>query len=194
MKALLSWLWALFWQKPVEKFPSSIPPGPGKPNAPKPNKGKKSLAAIVGGAAAGTLITFVPSFEGMVLRGYKDPIGIVTACAGHTKTAVLGRAYTLEECNRLLDQDLAEHAAGTMAAIKVPTTPGERAAYVSFTYNVGVGAFRSSTMLKKLNAGDHAGACNELLRWTKAGGKELKGLVRRRQAELALCQQPGIRS
>jgi lysozyme len=165
----------------VPKYPSSIPPAKGKATA------KKSLTALVGAGAAGILVTFVPQFEGMILRGYKDPIGIVTACAGHTKTAVFGRAYTLEECNTLLDQDLASHAAGTMKCITVPTSVGERAAYVSFAYNVGTGAFCKSTLVRKLNAGDRVGACNELLRWTKAGGKELKGLVRRRQAELELC-------
>ena len=149
--------------------------------------GRKSLAAIVGGGTAATLLNFVPAFEGVVLRGYKDPIGIVTACAGHTRTAVLGRPYTREECTKLLDEDLAEHAAGVMSCIKVPTNPGERAAYVSFGFNVGTGAFCKSTMARKLNAGDRHGACDELFKWTKAGGRELPGLVRRRKAEHALC-------
>jgi lysozyme len=60
-------------------------------------------------------------------------------------------------------------------------------ALVSFTYNVGAGAFRTSTLLKKLNAGDTVGACNQLPRWNKAGGKVLPGLTRRRAAEQALC-------
>lgn len=121
------------------------------------------------------------------MRGYRDPIGIVTACSGHTKTAVLGRPYTVEECNQLLDQDLAEHAAGAMACINVPTSTGERAAYVSFAFNVGVGAFCKSTMARKLNAGDHKAACDELMRWTRAGGRELPGLVTRRETERDLC-------
>ena len=196
-------------QKLLERFfgkkegfvttPAKSPTRPvAKATAPSPSSkkplGKKSLTAIVGAGAAGILVTFVPKFEGMILRGYKDPVGIVTACAGHTKTAVLGKPYTIEECNKLLDEDLAVHAAGTMACIKVPTTVGERAAYVSFTYNVGVGAFCKSTMARKLNAGDYRGACDELLRWTKAGGKELKGLVRRRQAERDICLQGGTRT
>lgn len=113
------------------------------------------LAAIVGPAAAGMLLVQVPKLEGTILRGYKDRVGIVTACAEHTKTAVLGRPYTPAECEQLLDQDLAEHATGVMRCITVPTTAGERAAFVSFGFNVGIGAFCRSTMARKLNAGDH---------------------------------------
>lgn len=203
----MNFWWALFQRifgarkaiaKPVDVPPTvtiNIPvPTPQENKVTLPKKTEKSLVGYVGVGAAGLLLVMVPKFEGMVLRGYKDPIGIVTACAGHTKTAVLGKAYTMEQCNKLLDQDLAEHAKGAMRCIKVPTTPGERAAYVSFAYNVGTGAFCKSTMVRKLNAGDYIGACNELGRWTQAGGKELKGLVRRRAAERALCVAPGSRS
>jgi len=150
------------------------------------SKGK--LIALVGAAAATTLGAFVPEFEGMVLRGYKDPVGIVTACAGHTLTAQLGRPYTKEECDSLLEYDLAVHAAGVMKCVKPEMTTGQKAAFVSFAYNVGIRKFCESTMAKKLNSGDAAGACKELSRWTTAGGKQLMGLVRRRAAERALCE------
>lgn len=149
---------------------------------------KKPLSAVVGAGCCGLLLTYVPKFEGMILRGYKDPIGIVTACVGHTKSAVLGRPYTVDECKALLDQDLSDHAEGVMRCITVPTSTGERAAYVSFAFNVGVGAFCRSTLLRKLNAGDHAGACDELLKWTRAGGRVLPGLVKRRETERAICK------
>jgi lysozyme len=151
-------------------------------------KTKKSLKATVGAGACCILLAYVPSFEGMVLRGYKDPIGIVTACAGHTKTAVLGRPYTESECNNLLENDLADHADGVMSCIHVPVNTGEKAAYVSFGFNVGVNAFCNSTMSRKLNAGDHTGACAELSRWVKAGGRVLPGLVKRRATERAICE------
>lgn len=149
---------------------------------------KKGLKATVGAGAAAMLLSIVPQFEGMVLRGYKDPIGIVTACAGHTKTAILGRPYTRAECAALLEQDLVEHAKGLQQCVKVPLNAGQTAAFVSFTYNVGVGAFCRSTMVRKLNAGDYEGACNELPKWTKAGGRVLPGLVKRRAAEQAICE------
>ncbi len=65
--------------------------------------------------------------------------------------------------------------------------PETRAALGSFTYNVGVGAFNSSTLLRKAKSGDLIGACNELTRWVYAGGRKLKGLVIRREAERELC-------
>lgn len=148
----------------------------------------KKLVAVVGLAAAATLSTAVPKLEGMVLRGYKDPIGIVTACAGHTKTAVLGRAYSKEECVTLLQQDLAEHALGVHKCTPLEKfTPGQRAAAVSFAFNVGVAAYCGSTFAKKLVAGDPT-ACAELSRWTRAGGRELPGLVTRRKIERDMCE------
>lgn len=146
------------------------------------------LIGIVGIGAASVLGSFVPQFEGMILRGYKDPVGIVTACAGHTATAQLGRPYTREECQMLLEQDLVHHAEGVMKCIKVPLTTGQKAAFVSFAYNVGNGAFCKSTLAKRINAGEGIKACSELSRWTTAGGKVYMGLVKRRAAERVLCE------
>ena len=72
-------------------------------------------------------------------------------------------------------------------SVKVKLNDYQKAALYSFTYNAGVGAFKSSTMLKKLNAGNTKGACDELRRWTYAGGKQWKGLVTRREIERELC-------
>lgn len=148
----------------------------------------KRLIVAVGASAAAILATYVPKFEGVVLRGYRDPVGIVTACAGHTATAVLGRPYTKAECEQLLVSDLAEHAEGVNKCIKRPLTPGQRAAFVSFAFNVGTSKFCGSTMARKANAGDMAGACAELSKWTYAGGRQLPGLVKRRVTERAICE------
>lgn len=149
----------------------------------------KKLIAIVGLTAATALTATVPKMEGMVLRGYPDPIGIVTACMGHTKTAVLGRAYTKEECVGLLQQDLAEHALGVHKCTPLDKfTPGQRAAAVSFAFNVGVSAYCHSGFAKKLAAGDPT-ACAELDKWVYAGGKKLPGLVNRRRTERAMCEE-----
>lgn len=151
--------------------------------------GQKTLKATVGAGCAAMLLAYVPQFEGMILRGYKDPIGIVTACAGHTKTAVLGRAYSVLECKALLDQDLVEHSEGVLKC--TPDLAGQThrlAAASSFAYNVGVGAYCRSTMARKFNAGDYAGACAELSKWTRAGGRVLPGLVKRRATERAICE------
>jgi lysozyme len=149
---------------------------------------KGRLVALVGAGAATLLLTHVPQFEGVILRGYTDPIGIVTACAGHTRTAVFGRPYTREECDALLVEDLIDHARGVDACVTVPLSIGQRAAFVSFAYNVGVDAFCRSTAARKLNAEDYAGACAELSRWVYGGGEVLPGLVARRQIERDMCE------
>ena len=93
--------------------------------------------------------------------------------------AVVGKRLSDDECERLLQQDLGI----ALAAVdkQLPNLPPEtRAAFGSFTYNVGVGAFNTSTLLKRARAGRMTEACDQLLRWTYAGGRILKGLVIRR--------------
>lgn len=148
------------------------------------------LAARVGAAAAALLLAAVPAFEGTLLKVYRDPIGILTACTGHTGPDVrAGGTYTREQCAQILETDLVEHWDRIQPCIKVATTDGERAAFTSFAFNVGSGAFCGSTLVRRLNAGDHAGACVELSRWTYAGGKQLPGLVTRRATERAWCER-----
>lgn len=157
---------------------------------------RASLKATVGAAAAAMLMTHVPQFEGMILRGYKDPIGIVTACAGHTKTAVFGRPYTLDECNELLIIDLVEHAEGVLKCTPVlADKPFQLAAASSFAYNVGVGAYCRSTTARRFNAGNYVGACKAMNesdsgkpQWVYAGGRVLPGLVKRRAVEREMCE------
>jgi lysozyme len=71
--------------------------------------------------------------------------------------------------------------------IKVPISQGEFEAYVSLTYNIGSGAFCRSTLVKKLNTYDYQGACKEILKWSYFKGKQLPGLVKRRNEEYRLC-------
>lgn len=71
--------------------------------------------------------------------------------------------------------------------VTVPLAQNEYDAYVQLSYNIGAGAFCGSTLVRKLNAGDYLGACQEILRWNKFKGRELRGLTNRRQAEYQLC-------
>jgi lysozyme len=151
---------------------------------------RKPLAAVVGAGCCAILVAYVPRFEGTMLQGYRDPIGIVTACTGHTGAgAEMGRTYTPEECQQFLQTDLVQHAEGVLAC-----TPGLRdkqgplAAAVSFAFNVGTAKYCGSTMARKFNAGDVMGACAELSRWTYAGGEQLPGLIQRRAAEREICE------
>ena len=141
------------------------------------------LSAALVLAGAGT----VSYYEGVSNKAYLDPVGIWTICYGETKGVSKGDYKTDEECLDSLAEELTEHHKKMVMYIKTPISEREEAAYLSFTYNVGVGAFSKSTLLKKLNSGDRAGACNQLLRWDKAGGKRLKGLTLRRQSENKLC-------
>ena len=149
---------------------------------------KEKLIATIGGAAMVLAVPLVQKYEGTVLRSYRDPVGIVTACTGHTGPELkMGQAYTRQQCEDMLYKDLAQHA-DALACIRQPLTDGQRAAFVSFAFNVGEGAFCGSTLVRKADAGDFDGACAELSRWTYAGGKQLPGLIKRRAAERQLCE------
>jgi lysozyme len=130
-------------------------------------------------------------WEGTEYVPYRDVVGVLTVCNGYTGPDIIpGRTYGKVECDMLLKKELTEHGMGVLKCTKVPLNQNQYDAFASFTYNVGVGAYCKSTLLRKLNAGDYTGACRELLRWDKAGGKVYRGLTKRRQAEMALCLKP----
>lgn len=132
--------------------------------------------------------------EGIEHYPYRDVVGVVTVCYGHTgKDIVWGKYYSQKECDALLNADLALVSAQVDPLIKVPVAVTQRAAIYSFVYNVGVGNFRKSTMLQYINQARYQDACDELKRWTLAGGKRWNGLVTRREVEKQVCewqQQP----
>ncbi len=106
----------------------------------------------------------------------------------HTgKDIMLGKTYTKAECKTLLNKDLATVARQINPYIKVDIPETTRGALYSFVYNVGAGNFRTSTLLRKINQGDIKGACDQLRRWTYAGGKQWKGLMTRREIEREIC-------
>lgn len=143
-----------------------------------------SLAAVIALAAPGVML-----YEGAVLTTYADPVGIPTICFGHTGADVVpGRVADLPECQALLQGDLAKALDGVGQCIRVPMHPHQAAALVSFTYNVGTANLCASTLARKANSGDWAGACKELDRWVYAKGIKLNGLVKRRAAERAMCE------
>lgn len=130
----------------------------------------------------------VTHFEGLRSKTYLDPVGIPTVCYGHTATAVIGQVKNAGECQQLLNSDLTVAINAVDSLVKVPLPVERRAALVSFVYNVGSGQLAGSTLLRKLNAGDVAGACAEFDRWVFAAGVKLNGLVARRAEEKALCE------
>lgn len=122
--------------------------------------------------------------EGLRLTAYLDTGGVWTIGYGHTGADVReGLTIPLSEAERLLTRDLKVAEGHVNDAVKVKLTQNQFDALVSFVYNVGGGAFRSSTLLKLLNAGDYEGAAYQLPRWNKDNGKVIPGLTNRRHEE-----------
>lgn len=136
---------------------------------------------------AAIALTVVAGFEGLRQAAYLDPVGIPTICFGETKGVRLGQRATLEQCQGMLADSLAIANRAVDVCISAPLPDYRRAALVSFTYNVGQANLCSSTLARKLNAGDAVGACNELPRWNRAKGIVLPGLTKRRAVERNMC-------
>lgn len=148
------------------------------------DKQRKAATAF---AVSALMLVSIAAHEGYRQKAYQDVRGVWTVGYGETKGVTKDSSMTRLEAQERLSQSAAEHAKGMVQCIKVPISQGEFDAYSSFTYNIGVRAFCTSTLVKKLNQKDYDGACKELLRWTQAGGKVYPGLVKRRQQEYETC-------
>jgi lysozyme len=141
-------------------------------------------------------IYLIKEFEGLRLEAYKCPAGVWTIGYGTTARAGVGikpengMVITEAEADWYLEQAVAKFAAGVDAVITAPVGENEFAAMVSLAYNIGMTGFRKSSALRHFNAGDRAKAAAAIKLWNKAGGKVLAGLVRRREAEVALFWTP----
>jgi len=141
-------------------------------------------------------IDLVKEFEGLRTTAYKDSAGVWTIGYGTTGRAgvgidpVEGMEITEAEAEYYLQKGLEKFSTEITGAITQPINENEFGAFVSLAYNIGSGAFKRSTALRKFNAGDKQGAANAMLMWNKAGGRVLNGLVRRREAERALFLTP----
>nr|DAQ81604.1 MAG TPA: endolysin R21 like protein [Caudoviricetes sp.] len=146
---------------------------------------------VSGGLGAVGLIAvpFVSDFEGLRTAAYLDPVGIPTICYGSTHGVRIGDQKTKAECDRLLETELLQYLVAVDTYVNVPMPDTRRAALTSFAYNVGIENFRRSTLVRLMNAGQTRAACDQLTRWVFAKGQFLRGLLRRREAERALCLQ-----
>ncbi|ULH10794.1 lysozyme [Serratia marcescens] len=136
-------------------------------------------------------MNLIKKFEGCRLTAYQDSIGVWTIGYGWTqpingKPVTQGMTITQQQADELLQQGVVQYEQGITKAVTVEINQNQFDALVSFSYNLGINALNSSTLLKKLNGSDYNGAANEFLRWNKAGGKVLPGLTRRREAERKL--------
>ncbi|EEJ8283266.1 lysozyme [Salmonella enterica] len=131
-------------------------------------------------------INLIKRFEELKLRAYKCPADIWTIGYGHTTGIEPDDVITEEQAILLLRQDIAKSERVVNQCVHVPLTQNQFDALTSFVFNLGVRRFRTSTLLKKLNAGDYDGASREFGRWVNVGSKILPGLIRRREAERML--------
>ena len=132
----------------------------------------------------------VKRFEGLRLEAYRCPAGVLTIGYGSTGPHVrTGLVITPGEADRLLDKDLSRFETGVDAMLcGAPTTEDEFSAMVSLAFNIGLGNFATSTLLKRHKAGNKIGAANSFLSWVYAAKKKLPGLMRRREAEKELYE------
>jgi lysozyme len=166
--------------------------GPHVPPPPPPpaNPGDKTL----GTKGAALIKAFESCLEPVPggCQAYLDPVRVLTIGWGHTKDN--GRQFdassiwTQAECDAEFLKDMAVFIAAVNNFVKVPINQDQFDALVSFAFNLGADSLKNSTLLKKLNAGDFAGAAQEFQRWNKAKGKVLPGLTRRRASEALLFQ------
>lgn len=128
-------------------------------------------------------VAFIQGWEGTRSDAYLDSVNVPTICTGSTKNVFIGQHATLAECEERLKEDTTYAGKAVQRLVTVKLTQAQYDALVSLVFNIGPGAFARSTLLRKLNAGDCYGAADEFLRWDRAGGKRLRGLQNRRQAE-----------
>ena len=137
-------------------------------------------------------ITLTKQFESCKLTSYRDTGGVLTNGYGNTHRVIEGSTITQEQADRDLLMNVQDAEDAVNDFVKVTLTQGEFDALVDFTFNVGVNAFRNSTLLRLLNDAQYQAACDQLDRWNMDNGKVYRGLVRRRDAEQALFLTPDI--
>ena len=136
-------------------------------------------------------VAFIKRWEGVKLKAYLCPANVWTIGVGHTAAMgdpkpVSGMKITEAEADAILRRDLGSIERDVEKAVTVRLNQRQFDTLVSFVFNVGIGAFRKSTLLKKLNASRYDEVPSELMKWTRAGGRVVQGLVNRRKAEADL--------
>ena len=142
-------------------------------------------------------LDLIKRFEGFSRTVYFCPAGYPTIGYGHVVKDDEDFSAGIDETKgeELLRQDAQIAERAVLRLINVPLTDGQFDALVSFTYNLGGGALQRSTLRRKINREEHAEVPEQFMRWVWAGGRKLKGLIRRREAEVKLyicqCLTPG---
>lgn len=150
--------------------------------------GLKNRIAVAALSLSAAGLVGIANWEGFSDKAYVPVAGDVpTIGFGSTEGVKMGDTITVPQAIERLYRDTGKAESAIGRCVKVPLSQGEYDAFTSFAFNVGAEAFCSSTLVKKLNAGDYAGACAELKRWVYVDGRRVHGLVNRREAEYRMC-------
>lgn len=115
-------------------------------------------------------------------------VGSPPACVGETKGIRMGMTFTKPQCEAMLLKRLAEDFAPAVErCARQPMGDDLYTAHLSLAYNIGTNAYCKSSVVRLWNAGERRASCNAFMMWDRAGGRVIAGLVRRREAERALC-------
>ena len=133
-----------------------------------------------------TGLALTQSFESCKLESYQDSKGVWTLGWGRTLNVLPGMTCTQEQANQWLAEDIHAAEACINTNVRVDLNQNQYDSLVDFAYNIGNGAFKQSTLLQLLNQGDFTNAALQFVRWDKAAGQVVAGLLRRRQAETEL--------
>jgi lysozyme len=158
------------------------------------SRAKKTAGVGTVAVILATATPMVMVHEGLRTKAYLDPVGIPTICFGETLGVKMGDVKSEQECTDMLQPRLEGFLTHMRSCTRseTPIPAKTEAAFLSFTYNLGTGVYCRNIAGKRINVGDLEGACAALLLYTKAGGRELRGLVTRRKEEHALCVE-GLR-
>lgn len=156
------------------------------------NKTRLKVAGAV--TALGLLVVASTGMEeGLRLYVYRDVVGVYTYCYGETKgaKALVGHRFTKDECDVLFIDRLIEFEQDMRSCVNRPDDIPDKAyvAYLDTAYNIGAGAWCRSSMVRDLNAGRSLKSCDDLMKYTRAGGRVIKGLVDRRKRKVKMCKE-----
>jgi lysozyme len=152
----------------------------------------KTRTKVAGLVASAALLVGIAVEEDFRSKAYQDVVGIWTYGFGSTRKAdgtpvTAGDTISPVAALQRKLKDIEQFEGAIRACVKVPLHQYEYDAYLSLAYNIGGAAFCNSTLVRKLNAGDYQGACQEIHRWNRAGGQVVRGLVNRREREYQKC-------
>jgi lysozyme len=151
-----------------------------------PSVASKITGKINNFTTSPTGIKLITHYEGLRLEAYQDQVGVWTIGFGTTSGVYEGMVISLDQATAFLQSDLKKFESDVKNMVKVSLTQNQFDALVSWTYNLGAGSLKSSSMLRALNEGKYTSVPSEMELWNRAGGQIVEGLVKRRHSEATL--------